>query len=355
MNRHLKTIIGIGLSLLLLAWALRDVSPGEVWRELRGADLVLLTASVLVNLASLAIRAVRWGLLLHPVAPSVPFRARFASVVIGFAANNVLPARVGEFARALTLSRVAPVTVGAAFATLVVERIFDAMILVAMLFGVMAMADFPTVGDIGGVSPRAAGITVAALMGAAGAVLLAMVVVPRPFVRVAETMAGPLPRWAGRPLLAALHSFLAGLAVLRSAKLFALSAGLAGFQWWFTAWSYLLGFRAFGITEVPFAGAVFLQALIALAVAVPSSPGFFGPFEAATKLGLGLWAVSPEKAVSFAVGIHLGGFIPVTLMGVYYVARLKLTWSEVKHSEEVVEESAEEPAPSTEPAREGAR
>ena len=95
-----------------------------------------------------------------------------------------------------------------------------------------------------------------------------------------------------------------------------------------------LAFRAFGIDGVPFAGAVFLQSLVAFAAAIPSSPGFFGPFEAAAVAGLALWSVPKEQAVSFAVGYHLGGFVPVTLAGVYYVWRLGLRWSEVKESGE---------------------
>jgi glycosyltransferase 2 family protein len=112
-------------------------------------------------------------------------------------------------------------------------------------------------------------------------------------------------------------------------------------QWLFLALSFWLAFLAFGIHEVGFAAALFLQSLIALAVAIPSSPGFFGPFEAAAKLGLSLWGVAPEKAVSFAVGFHIGGFIPVTLIGIYYVWRLGLSWRDVGRSEEVVEQRVE--------------
>src|SRR5690606_19679650 len=156
-------------------------------------------------------------------------------------------------------------------------------------------------------------------------VLGALVVAPDRSLRLAERGTGwALPRRAQDVVLGALRSFIAGLAVLRHGRLFAASLVLGAGQWLFTAVSFLLAFRAFGIDEVPFAGAVFLQSLIALAVAVPSSPGFFGPFEAAAKVGLGLWGVAPEKAVSFAVGYHLGGFLPVTLMGIYYVWRLNL-------------------------------
>lgn len=337
MKRHLKTVIGVLLSLLLLGWALRDVSPQEVLHELRGANLPLLALGVGVTIAGYWIRAARWGILLRPVAEHIPFRARFATTVIGFAANNVLPARVGEFARALSLSRIAPVSAAAAFASLVLERIFDALVLVGLLFAAMATAEFPAVEQVAGIDPRAAAQIVAVLMAAAGAVLLAMVLAPEPAVRAAQAVTRPLPEPFRRPLVAALESFLAGLQALRSGWLLSASLALALLQWVFTGWGYLLAMQAFDIRNVGMIGALFLQSLIALAVAVPSSPGFFGPFEAAAKLGLGLWGVPADKAVSFAVGFHLGGFIPVTLMGVYYVWRLNLRWSEVQHSEEVVE------------------
>src|SRR5690606_8424016 len=116
MKSHLKTVVGITLSLLLLAWVLRDVSPGEVAREIAEANLPLLVLSIAVTMCGFAIRAVRWGVLLLPVAPRVPFRPRYAAVMIGFAANNLLPARVGEFARALTLARVGRVSAAASIA-----------------------------------------------------------------------------------------------------------------------------------------------------------------------------------------------------------------------------------------------
>lgn len=347
MRRHLKTITGVALSLLLLGWALRDVSLSEVLRELREADPVLFTLGILIAIAGFAVRALRWGILLRPLGVAVPFRPRFAAIVVGFAANNVLPARIGEFARALTLSRITPVTTSSAFATLVVERIFDAVVLLSILFITMAGADFPATGEIGGVDVRAAARVIAVAMTLVGLVLFMMVLAPRPFVRFAEGLLRPLPEKISRPLLAALHSFLAGLGVLRSVPLFLASLALALLQWWFTAWSYLVTLRAFTIDDVPFAGALFLQSLVSLAVAAPSSPGFFGPFEASIKIGLGLWGVPAEKAVPFAVGLHLGGFIPVTLMGVYYVARLNLSWREVKHSDEEVEEQVDGPVGAT--------
>lgn len=336
MKHRVKTGIGIALSLLLLAWALRDVSAAEVLREFRGADPWLFLLSVVITILGLAVRAVRWGVLLLPMGMHPPLRPRFASIVIGFAANNVLPARVGEFARAYSLTRLSRVTLPGAVATLVVERLFDALVLIGLLFASMAVASFPAGGSLGGVDLQSASRVLAVLMGAMAVVLGILVAAPDRSVRVAERVAGwVLPASLRGAAVGALRSFIDGLAVLRHGRLFAVSLLLAAGQWIFTAASYLAGFWAFGIREVPFSGAVFMQSLISLAVAVPSSPGFFGPFEAAAKLGLSLWGVGADKAVSFAVGYHLGGFVPVTLMGIWYVWRLDLSWRDVRHSEEL--------------------
>jgi uncharacterized protein (TIRG00374 family) len=335
MKRHLKTVVGVALSLLLLGWAMRDVSAAEVVAELRDADLVLLGASIVLIFGGLAIRAVRWGVFLRPIAPGIPFRPRYAATIVGFAANNVLPARIGEFARAVVLSRTARASASAAFATLVVERLFDGLVLAGLLFAAIASPGFPVVGTVGGVDPRSAARFAALATAAAGLFLLLLVLAPGLALRAGETMIRWVtPRRFQPHMNHALRSFLEGLSVLRSVPLFLVSALLAIGQWIFTAASYTLAFRAFGIDGVPFAGAVFLQSLVAFAAAIPSSPGFFGPFEAAAVAGLALWSVPKDRAVSFAVGYHLGGFVPVTLAGVYYVWRLGLRWREVKESGE---------------------
>lgn len=330
MNSHLKTFVGFALSVLLLAWVLRDVSPGEVARELRDANLPLLVLAVGITMGGFAIRALRWGILLRPLALRIPFRPRFAAVMIGFAANNVLPARVGEIARALTLTRITPVGMAASVATLLIERILDGLALVALLFLAMNAPGFPDIPLVGGLDPRAAVHLVGSLMAAGGVGLLLLVIAPKRSVAVVDWMASRvLPRRFRGAVVTTMESFLSGLAVLRSVPLFVASALLAVGQWLFTAVSFVVAFRAFGIDLVPFSGAVFLQSVISLAVALPSSPGFFGPFEAAARVGLSLWGVAADKAVSFAVGFHIGGFIPVTVIGIYYVWRLNLRWREM--------------------------
>lgn len=345
MRHHLRSVLGILLSVLLLWWALRGISFQEVAHELREVDVGLFLAAQAVILLTFVTRAIRWGVFLRPAAPELPFRPRFAGVMIGFAANNLLPARVGEFARALALSRLSPVSATAAFAALVLERMLDAVVLLGLLFAAMAAAPFASgEGVVAGVDLQSAASYAGVLLTVVGAALVALVVAPDASIRVAEAASARLlPKRLRRPIVDMLESFLRGLAALRSGRLLALSIGWALAQWLICATGYWLAFLAFGI-DAPFAAAVFLQSLISFAVSIPSSPGFFGPFEAAAKFGLGLWGVAQEKAISYAIGVHIGGFIPVTLIGLWYVWRLGLRWSDVKHSEEVVEDEAEHDA-----------
>lgn len=339
-SSSLKAVVGIAATVFFLWLALRNVDWADVAAHLRDANWLLLGAAVLVSTLGMHIRALRWKPLLEPVAPGIPFHPRIAGVCVGFAANNVFPARLGEFARAWVLARQTGVPVTGAFGSLVVERALDGIVLVVFLLGSMAHPAFP---DLAPGSEVQQGVDwmiriVAVLL--AGALVL--VFFPTRTVALAERVAGAvLPAAIRRPLIDALHAFIAGLHVLRSPRLLAISVLWCVGQWAFLATSFLLAFRAFGITEPGFLGAVFVQSLIAMAVAIPAAPGFFGVFEAASVLGLGLWGVGNARAVSFAMGFHLGGWITVTALGAYYAARLGIRMKDLTGSGEKVEQAVE--------------
>lgn len=340
MKSSLKAVVGIAATVFFLWLALKDVHWSEVATQLRQANWWLLGAATLVSTLGMHIRALRWKPLLHPVAPGIPFHPRIAGVCIGFGANNVFPARLGEFARAWVLARQARVPVTGAFASLVVERALDGIVLVVFLLGSMALPGFPDLAPGSEVQQGVDWMVRIVAVMLAGALVL--VFFPTRTVAIAERVANVvLPRGIRRPLIDALHAFIAGLHVLRSPRLLAVSVLWAVGQWAFLATSFLLGFHAFGITEPGYLGAVFLQSLIAMAVAVPAAPGFFGVFEAVSVLGLGLWGVSNARAVSFAVGFHIGGWLTVTGLGAYYAARLGIRVRDLTRSDEAVEAAVE--------------
>ncbi len=343
-----KAVVGIALGIALLALSLRGVQLGEVLSEIRRADPVLFLISIAFTVVPILVRAWRWRAILEPVRSGTSFRARFRSTMIGFMANNVLPARIGEFARAYTLARMERVPVVASFGTLVLERIFDGLVLVSSLFLAIALPGFPSLDAIGIQDPGAAARVVLLLLLGLMVFLIALVIWPRRAVAVTEAIVHRiLPESFRRPVIDGLEAFLSGIGSLRNPGLLLRASHWSLWVWFTNALGFWFGFRAFGI-DVPFTAALFLQSLIALAVALPAGPGFFGPWEAAARLGLhDIYGVGLDKAIGFAIGFHMGGFLAVTLWGLYYAWRLGISWREVETSEVKVESAVEHAEPST--------
>src|SRR5687768_2319051 len=130
-------IIGIIISLLFFAWALSNESLNQVWEAMLRANYWSLLPALLLYFIGVGLRAVRWRILLKPVVPNISFTKTFEVVVIGYMANNVLPARIGELVRAYVLSRREGVRKTATLATIFVERIFDGLIMVGFAASVI--------------------------------------------------------------------------------------------------------------------------------------------------------------------------------------------------------------------------
>lgn len=342
-----KAVLGISLSIAALWYALRDANLHEVAREIGRADPLLYLLSVFLATAVFWIRAWRWGTLLSDAAPNTAFRSRVEATVIGFMGNNLLPARIGEFARAYAFSRMEKVTIVASFGSLVVERMFDAIGIIAILFIMMAMPDVPDITNLGGYNFSAVGRTLAVLVLFGLALGIALVLFPARTVAIVEKyFARFLPAAIRRPFVDALEAFLSGLTALRSPGIISLATAQTAVLWLFNGLSFWVAFKAFGI-DLPFTAALLLQSVIALFVSVPSGPGFWGLYEAAARVVLvDAYAIPREKAMGFAIGFHIGGFIPVTLLGLYFAWRLGISLREVESSEEVVEEAVEATLPS---------
>jgi len=328
-----KAVVGIAITAFLLWYIQRDVPFGDVWANLKQAHWGLLLASVVVNTAGFLIRAMRWKVLLEPVLPDSTLRNRFAAVNIGFMANNLLPARVGEFARAYALSRVEPIRMSAAVGSLVIERVLDAIVLLGILVAAMASPAFPTSGALEG-GPLATAldaIVVAVLV--LITILIALILFPRTVVRLGERVAGRLPTKYALPVVEALEAFLQSLAVLRSPRLLALGVLWSVFFWFWHGLSFWLGMLAFDIHAGPVA-AYFTEAVVGFVVAAPAAPGFFGTFHFGAGWALSLFGVPDAQSLAFAYGYHLGGFIPVTVIGLYYAGKIGLSLEDVGSSAE---------------------
>lgn len=342
MTRRWKAAVAFAVSAALLWWALRDVSPAAVWHEIRGSNLGLLALAALVQTGGFLIRAARWGVILRPAHAASRYHPRFAATCIGFMANNLLPVRVGEFARALALTRLERVSLSASLGSLVVERFLDTVVLA--LFVALPLF-WP--GFAGGeVLRRTVGAQLRALapillVGVAGLAFLLW----RPVLaaRVARAVGGAvLSRSLGDRLGGAVESFVRGLGALRHPHLLGVSFAWSLVHWLWGGLAFFIAMAAFNIWAPGFAGALFVQGVVAFVVALPSAPGFFGPFEAGARLALSPFGIAPDTQVAYAIGFHITSFFPVTLIGLWYVWRLGFSWREVERSEELVAEARQE-------------
>ena len=330
-------VVGIGISLLLLWWALHDVSLREVWSRLRDARLVPLFVTILLATARFPLVTVRWRYLLRLEGAPLAFAPLWHATAIGFMANNLLPARAGELARAYAACTLTGVRFSTAVASIAVERVLDGIVLVAFLLVGIWVGGFTPDTSVGGVAlgtiARGAGV----LFGVALAAALVLVWWPSPFLALARGLAGRLlpRRWATRTV-GFLEGMLQGLDALRSPWRFTAVLFWSVIVWLVSAASFWTGYLAFEVAA-PWSAALVQQGLVAFGVAVPSSPGFVGVFEAAIRVSLALYGVNEARAVSYAIGYHITTFIPITLLGMWSLARARLhlrDLSEVEGAEE---------------------
>ena len=309
----------------LLAWVLHRINLREVWQYARAANAWLLLATVALATATFPVRAIRWRLILRDVdGHRFPLLPLWHATAVGFMANNLLPARAGEVARAYVVTRQLPVRFTTALASIGVERVFDGLVMLGLMAVAIAAPSFPAHALVGGRSFAAVATTGALVFGAI--LVLALLVVHRPapwlslFDRLARRL---LSAGAAARVMHAAEGIVAGLTVLKSPTRFAGVVLWSLVLWLKNAAAFAICFRAFGL-DVPLEAALLLQGIIGFGVAVPSTPGFVGVFEAATLLTLRLYGVDASLAVSYALTYHVTTFIPITLLGFWSLSRLHL-------------------------------
>jgi hypothetical protein len=325
-----RSALGIVLSAGLLAWVLSQIPLAQVWAVLRSSNLLLFAAASFFATLCVPIRAIRWRPILDPVAPRLPYGSLWRASAIGMMVNNVIPARVGEVARAYALTREEPqVPFPASLASLAVDRLFDAFVVLVLTVIPMFLPSFPKAAMIGTVSVMRVAVVGSGLLGALAIVLYGIVYFPDRLIALYQAIARKIAPKLVEKGTDVLTHFAAGLSVLRSPVRFAIVLFWAVVHWLCNGLAFWLGFLAVGI-HVPFGAALFLQGVIAIGVAAPAAPGFFGVFEFFGVLGLGLFGIPKAQATAWAIGYHLLSFAPITIIGAWYFIRMGVHLKDVK-------------------------
>ncbi len=319
MRKILRTVIIVVLSVGLLALFLRGANLSVVWTEMKEADAWLMGLSAGVTIVTMVLRAIRWQYLLAPIGRT-HFAAAFRTTTIGFAASAVLPARAGEVIRPYLLARQEGLSATATFATIIIERLLDAVTCVMLLASFVLLFD-PGMERADGTLYwwlEVGGLVVGSLALLVLGVMFFAARDPQAVGRWAYKLEHLLPGRLTHTLARGLLRFAEGLAVVRTPRRL-LSALLLSFPLWL---SIALGIwavtEAFGI-DMPFTGTFLLIALLVVGVSVPT-PGGVGGFEAAVQIGLtSFYGVPNDRAVGTALVLHLVSLLPIVALGFLFL------------------------------------
>jgi hypothetical protein len=330
MRPRVRTILVFALTLGLLGFFFRNADMGAVWAETRRADALLLFGALIATLATYLLRALRWQYLLAPIGHT-HFSTAFRATVIGFAASFLLPARAGEVIRPYLLARREGLPTTAAFATVILERLLD-LITVLLLFAsfVFTSASGVVSGDPAQLARVKFGGGLAALAAlAALGVLFALAGHPERMGRAALRIERVLPAKLAHAVARAVESFAQGLAVMRQPGRLLVSLVLSVPLWLSIAAGIWMTTRAFHIT-LPYTASFLIMTILVVGVAMPT-PGAVGGFHAAYQISVQtFFGVATDRAVGAAIVLHAISFMPVTILGIIYMARDGITLSRAR-------------------------
>ena len=309
-------VVGIGFALggVFLWLALRRTDLREILGLLYGTDLVMAVPVAAALAGSYWVKAVRWAVLLRPMCRTRAAKV-FPAVMVGYLGNTLLPAQLGELARVGACKGTLDLKPVTLLATIVVERIFD-LLIVSAIFVV-------AVGGTRGFSPQVdhIGLVIStiAVVALAGAVLFLLFT--SSVLRWLERLTFCLPTRFRTGLISQARLAAEGLSALRHSRLVLRILLLSGVQWGLMAASVACAMKAAGLTA-PILAAGVVVAFTTAGLTLPSSPGHFGTIQLCFTLALEPFGVEPSSAVAASVLWHLVALGSVVIGGAVSWLRL---------------------------------
>jgi uncharacterized protein (TIRG00374 family) len=299
-----KKYIGWLISALFLALVFSKVEWAAFFNSLKQLSPITPLTLALIYLFGFFIRGIRSKLLL----PTLGWRESFGGVFIGYATNNILPARLGEVVRAHVVGKSAGIKRTVAFSSVLVERIFDGSAIVFLLILGTQSLTLPEWAD----EVRLAGL------GLFSAALICVLLIGVFHNLVATTITRFIPHQKAAEALIGLSEGVA-LAV-RDLKTLVLVISSSITIWLVESLMFFYCMKAFSF-NTSFSGAMFVMAIVNLGVLIPSSPGGLGVFQYFAVLALAFLGIANAPATAYAIVIHLAQYLPVTIIGLLWLPR----------------------------------
>lgn len=321
----MKLVAGIGVSLFFLFFLFRKIDFAQLVAVLKSLDIRYLATALLVTFISYSLRAVRWHYLLLPQKKAAPWNLLSATIIC-YMANNLLPARLGEFIRAFYLAEKESLEPSAVFATLVLDRLFDGFSVLVILVITFFTVKLPPGMEIVQQGLVTGGYVTLGIYIAVIVFLLYLKRATVPTLKFVAVILAPFPEKLSSTIIPLLGSFISGIRLTSKPKELIALVFTSALIWTTAIWPVDLLLKAFRI-DLPITASMFILVFLVFAVMVPASPGYIGTYHAACMYGLMAFNVPKELALSVAIVMHSINFFPVILAGFLFLWRDGISFS----------------------------
>lgn len=330
-KRRLAVLLGVLVSLIMLWAAFSGLNPAEVIASLRSANIPLLLVAVVLFFVSLVVITWRWQFLLRAVKP-VPFGDLCQLVTIGYMGNNIYPFRSGELLRILLLRRGYDIPMARSATTIVVERIFDGLVMLSFIIVPLAFLTLPnSTPEVQTAANVAAPIFIGAL-----ATFLFLAAQPNLLRRLTQFVVKLLPVRLRQLVTDLAEEVISGLEGLRNVRDLSGTVFASFLTWIVQTWVYWVVALAFGM-DIPYLAMFPVVGIVNLAGLLPASPGQVGVFEFfASRMLIG-FGIPETQATAYALLVHIVIWLPPTVLGFYFLVRRGLGWSAVVQASQMSE------------------
>jgi uncharacterized protein (TIRG00374 family) len=319
--RSWKLWLGIVVSIIFLALALRGLDLEGFWTTVRHANYWWLVPGVAVYFGAVWARTWRWHYMLRHIR-RVPLARLFPVVVIGYMGNNVYPARAGELLRSYVLKRKEGVPISASLATVVLERLFDGLVLLLFIFVTLPFAPLPPA-----FSTLVTAFSALFLFGLVAFFALAA----RP-MRMSQVYSWVVDRLLPAGLRPRVHGlfeqFVIGLQSLRSPRELALIFLATAITWLIESATYWCVAQAFPTLNAPLSVLLLMVAVVNLFTTLPSTPGYVGTFDLPGISILTAYNVPHNIAAGYTLVLHVALWLPITLLGALFMLLEHVGWGD---------------------------
>ena len=330
--------LGAGISAIFLVIALRGMHLGDLWQTVITANYFWIIPGVVVYFLAVWARVWRWHYLLRSI-KHIPIKSMWPPVVIGYMGNNVYPFRAGEIIRAYILKRKEGVSVSASLATILVERIFDGLVML-----VFVLVSLRTVPNLPTFLKQTVILGSAAFLGAL-LVLSAWAILPTRIQAIYRPLIDRfLPEKFRERAKDMADNFTHGLSSLRNVSDVLMVFVTSFVIWLLETVKYWFVMHAFAFT-VSFFTLMLMNGVVNLATTLPSAPGYIGTFDGPGIEVLKIFGVDPAVAAAYTLVLHAALWLPITLLGFWYMGKESLSWREFKQAAEETEPATVSPAP----------